>query len=57
MAEKSSGSFCEIIGCTTPATSSRWVTLDDGDQRHVEVCSKHEDGDISESDLDPVPAT
>ena len=49
-------SFIAGLTSTSPATSSRWVTVDDGKQRHVEVCWKHEEGEIAESDLEPVPA-
>lgn len=33
-------SICEIVGCTSPAVSTRW-SLDEN--RHLEVCWKHSD--------------
>ena len=43
-------SLCEVVGCTDPATRSRWVVA--GMNRQVEVCWKHEEGDLTLDDLD-----
>ncbi len=48
----SSASICDIAGCTTPATASRWISIGEGEKRHLEVCWKHEDGDLTERELD-----
>ena len=45
-------SFCEIAGCTGISTSARWVTTERGDQRLVEVCWKHAEGEFDPSLLE-----
>jgi hypothetical protein len=48
-----SHSFCVVAGCTSPGTVSRWVSVADGDRREIEVCWKHETGDLTIADLEP----
>jgi hypothetical protein len=39
-------SFCEIAGCTDHVVAGRWVVTGNGEQRHVEVCWKHAEGEL-----------
>ena len=45
-------SFCEIAGCAGTVTTGRWVTIGGGEERHVEVCWKHAEGDLDPSLLE-----
>jgi hypothetical protein len=38
--------FCLIPGCTSPSVTSRRVLLRDGEDREIEVCAKHAEGDL-----------
>ena len=38
--------FCIIPGCTSPSVTSRRVLLGTGEDREVEVCSTHAEGDL-----------
>lgn len=38
----SAESMCEIIGCSSPATTTRWLI---DEERHIQVCWKHADGE------------
>lgn len=48
------GSFCDIVGCSGTGTTTRWVMTEKDGQREIHVCWKHAEGDISETDLEPV---
>ena len=42
-------SLCEVAGCTDTATRSRWVVA--GMTREVQVCEKHEVGELTIEDF------
>lgn len=44
--EKRNVSICEIAGCTDHAISERWIVVSDGSQRRIEVCWKHDEGEL-----------
>jgi hypothetical protein len=49
MSEREGGTtltICEIAGCTGHATASRWIVTEVDGRRQIEVCWKHEEGDI-----------
>lgn len=46
MAEGTTRSVCEIAGCTDQATASRWIVTEHDGKRQIEVCWKHEAGDL-----------
>jgi len=48
-----SHSFCVVAGCNAPATTSRSISVSDGEKKEVEVCWKHEDNVLTMQDLDP----
>ena len=37
---------CFIPGCTSPSVATRWVPLGARDDREIEVCAKHADGEL-----------
>lgn len=45
-------SFCVVEGCTDPATRSRWIMTGPETKREIEVCPKHEDGELDINRLD-----
>lgn len=47
------GSFCQIVGCTSPGTTTRWIMTEKDGRRQIEVCWKHAEGELTEADLDP----
>ena len=38
--------FCDVFGCTGASVSSRWVVLGSGEDREIEVCWKHAEGEL-----------
>lgn len=38
--------FCVIPGCTSPSVTSRRVLLGDREEREIEVCWKHAEGEL-----------
>jgi hypothetical protein len=38
--------FCVIAGCTAPSVASRWIVLGSGEDREIEVCWKHAEGEL-----------
>ncbi len=45
-------SFCVVNGCTDTATRSRWIMTGPETQREIEVCWKHEEGELDINDLE-----
>ena len=39
-------SICEIMSCSSEATTTRWVITEDQGKRELRVCRKHEEGEI-----------
>jgi hypothetical protein len=39
-------SFCDIAGSTGAVVAGRWIVTGSGEQRHVEVCWKHAEGEL-----------
>ena len=46
--------FCVLPGCTSPSVTSRRVLLDGREDREIEVCWKHAEGDIDLEALSPM---
>jgi hypothetical protein len=38
--------FCMIAGCSSPSVASRWIVVGSGEDREIEVCWKHAEGDL-----------
>ena len=38
--------FCVLPGCTSPSVTSRRILLNDREDREIEVCWKHAEGEI-----------
>lgn len=49
--QESAASMCEIIGCSSPSTTTRWVMTEKDGRRQIEVCWKHAEGDVDPSSL------
>jgi hypothetical protein len=41
--------MCEIIGCSSPATTTRYLIDQD---RHLQVCWKHAEGEIDPNSVE-----
>lgn len=52
--EGEEASICEIIGCSGEGVKTRWVLEDKEGGREITVCWKHAEGEITESQLEPV---
>lgn len=51
---KDRSSICEIMGCSGPDATTRWIITEDQGKRELRVCWNHSEGDI---DPESVPAT
>jgi len=47
-----SHSFCVVAGCTDPGVRTRWIMTGPERRLEVEVCEKHEKGDLDINQLD-----
>ena len=43
---------CVIVGCTGTTTTQRWVITEHDGKREIDVCWKHETGDIDPSTIE-----
>ncbi len=42
----SQASVCEIMGCSSGATTTRWIITEDSGKRVLRVCWEHNEGEI-----------
>lgn len=44
-------SMCEILDCSSEASTTRWVITEDQGKRELRVCSRHAEGDVDPETL------